>query len=428
MLTPGGVASAPGGVMSAAGGMTSAPDGSRAAEPERAAGSRGAASEGPAGACPECLRDAWLLGQLSARLEYYARDPERLLGLLALSGEGLTQAIGGRWRESLRARYTQPEAAGMPAAAGVERICRHDSRYPRALARREDAPRVLHVAGGAARLETLLAAPAVAIVGTTRASDYGMEVAHGLARALAASGVTVVSALAEGVPAAAHLGALDACGPTVTVAAGGVDVPHPVSWRALFGRLAAEGCVMAELPCGSQPRRWCQPARARTVAALARLVVVVEAGEDSRELLAARLAAAAGAVVAAVPGRVWAPGARGPHVLLREGAVLVRGPEDVLDALYGVGGTGGMGATGSMGVGGKARPALGPRLRAVLDEVGAGRDTVARLTGSGTPAPEVLRALAELECTGVLVRGDGGRYLPTVGHTCCMLAGSQMEL
>jgi DNA processing protein len=418
MLTPSGAMSAPGGM--------GAPGGSRAAEPEGTAGSRAAASEGPAGACSECLRDAWLLGQLSARLAYCARDPERLLGLLALSGEGLIQAIGGRWRESLRARYAQPEAAGLPAAAGVERICRHDSRYPRALERREDAPRVLHVAGGTARLETLLDAPTVAIVGTARASDYGMEVAHGLARALAASGITVVSALAEGVPAAAHLGALDAPGPTLTVAAGGVDVPHPVSWRALFGRLSADGCVVAELPCGCPARRWCHPARARTVAALARLVVVVEAGEDSGELLAARLAAAAGVVVAAVPGRVWAPGARGPHMLLREGAVLVRGPEDVLDALYGVGGTGAKGATGSRDAGGKARPALGPRLRAVLDEVGAGRDTVPRLTGGGTP--EVLRALAELECTGVLVRGDRGRYLPTVGHTCCMLAGSQMEL
>lgn len=263
------------------GGVMSAPDGSLAAGPEEAAGSRAAESEGPAGACSACLRDAWLLGQLSARLEYYARDPERLLGLLALSGERLIQAIGGRWRESLRARYAQPEAAGMPAAAGVERICRHDPRYPHALARREDAPRVLHVVGGVARLETLLAAPAVAIVGTTRASDYGMEVAHGLARALAASGVTVVSALAEGVAAAAHLGALDAPGPTVTVAAGGVDVPHPVSWRALFRRLTAEGCVVAELPCGCPARRWCHPARARTVAALVRVVVVVEAGEDS---------------------------------------------------------------------------------------------------------------------------------------------------
>ncbi len=386
-------------------GMMSAPDGSLAAEPEEAAGSRTAESgDRPAGACSACLRDAWLLRQLSARLEYYARDPERLLGLLALPGEGLIGAIGGRWRESLRARYAQPEAAGIPAAAGVERICRHDPRYPRALALREDAPRVLHVAGGAARLEAQLAASAVAIVGTARASDYGMEVAHGLARALAASGVTVVSALAEGVPAAAHLGALDAPGPTVTVAAGGVDVPHPASWRALYGRLAAEGCVVAELPCGSPPRRWCHTARARTVAALARMVVVVEAGEDSGELLAARLATTAGAVVAAVPGRVWAPGARGPHRLLREGAVLVRGPQDALDALYGVGERH-LTAT---------PPELEPRLRAVLEQVGAGCDTVTSLTTQGAGTHETLVALAQLELSGAVARGDGGRYVVCV--------------
>jgi DNA processing protein len=365
----------------------------------------------PAGACPACLRDAWLLGQLSARLEYCARDSERLLGLLGLPGERLLQALGGRWRESLRGRYAQPEAVGVPTAAGVERICRHDLRYPRALARREDAPRVLHVAGGLARLEAQLAAPAVAIVGTARASDYGMEVAHGLARALAASGVTVVSALAEGVSAAAHLGALDARGPTLTVAAGGCDVPHPASWQGLYGRLAAEGCVVAELPCGCPPRRWCHLARARTVAALARVVVVVEANEDPGELLAARLAAAAGAVLAAVPGRVWAPGARGPHVLLREGALLVRGPEDVLDALYGVDER----ASVHKRAAAPARPVLHPRLRTVLDAVGAGQDTVNSLTAAGTPAPDVLRALAELECGGALARGDGGRYLPVLG-------------
>ncbi len=93
--------------------------------------------------------------------------------------------------------------------------------------------------------------PTVAIVGARAASDYGMEVAHGLARGLAASGVTVVSGFAEGIAAAAHAGALEARGPTVTAMAGGVDVCHPASRRALYRRLRETSCALAELPCGA---------------------------------------------------------------------------------------------------------------------------------------------------------------------------------
>ncbi|MGH2854087.1 MAG: DNA-processing protein DprA, partial [Solirubrobacteraceae bacterium] len=270
--------------------------------------------------------------------------------------------------------------------------------------RGDGAPRMLHVAGGIERMLELLAQPAVAIVGTRRASDYGMEVAYGLARGLAASGVTVVSGLADGIAAAVHQGALctgASTARTVTVMAGGVDIAHPAGWRGLHRRIAEEGCALAELPCGSAPRGWCHIGRARIVAALARVVIVVEAGEQPTELVHARLAEASGAIAAAVPGRVSAPAARGPHLLLREGALLVRDPQDVLDALHGVG-EHRVTAT---------RPELQPRLRAVLEQVSEGNDTVAKLAGGGSPAPDMLVALAELELSGAVVRGDGGRYV-----------------
>ncbi len=358
-------------------------------------------------ACPPCLRRAWLLGALNGRLEYRGRDHARLVSMLELSDEELIQAIGADERESLLARYAQLDTSRMPPPEGVQRICRHDPRYPRALASGKGSPWMLHVTGGIARLEELLAEPVVAIVGTRRASDYGMEVAYGLARGLAASGITVVSGLAEGIPAAAHLGALHAEGPTATVTAGGVDIAHPASWRVLHRRIAAEGCALAELPCGCVPRSWCHVARARIVAALARMVIVVEAGERPAELLHARLAAASGAIVAAVPGRVCAPAARGPHLLLREGALLVRDPQDALDALYGVGERR-VSAT---------RPELEPRLRNVLEQVGAGYDTVAKLTARGARTDETLVALAQLELRGAVVRGDGGRYVAALGSS-----------
>ncbi len=356
------------------------------------------------GACLVCLRHAWLLGALSGRLAYCRRDPERLLRLLGLADEELVRAIGGKWRGQLLARYAQLERSQLPPTPDVQRICRHDPRYPRALAQGDDSPRMLHVAGSVARLEELLEQPAVAIVGTRRASDYGMEVAHGLARGLAASGIAVVSGLAEGIPAAAHLGALHAGAPTVTVTTGGVDVAHPASWRALHRRIAAEGCALAELPCGCAPSPWCHLARARIVTALARLVIVVEAGDHPLELLHARLAAVSGTIVAAVPGRLSAPAARGPHLLLREGALLVRDPQDALDALYGVGGRRAV----------ATRPELEPRLRAVLEQVGAGCDTVTRLAAQGAGTHETLVALAQLELSGAVARGDGGRYVVCV--------------
>jgi DNA processing protein len=358
----------------------------------------------PRDTCLACLRRAWLLETLSARLAYRACEPERLLQALALPDEQLIKALGGRRKEELLARHAQFQRDQLPPTEGVQRICRHDPRYPNVL-RRADAPRMLHVAGGIERMHALLAQPAVAIVGTRRASDYGMEVAYGLARGLAASGITVVSGLAEGIAAAAHQGVLQAGARTVTVMAGGVDVANPASWRGLHRRIAAEGCALAELPCGAVARGWCHIARARIVATLARIVIVVEAHERPTELLHARLAATAGATIAAVPGRVSAPAARGPHQLLREGALLVRDPQDVLDVLYGVG----------VHRATVSRPAQGGRLQAVLDQVGSGNDTVAKLTAGdaleGAPAREVLVALAELELGGAVTRGDGGRYV-----------------
>jgi DNA processing protein len=358
-------------------------------------------------ACPKCLRRSWLLGALTKQLRYRGRDPERLLDLLKLGDEELVQAIGADERDSLREQHAQFHPAQMPTVAGVEPICRHDPHYPRALtdaagAGVGGAPQMLHVAGGIARLRKLLAEPAVAIVGTRTASDYGMEVAHGLARGLAATGVTVVSGLAEGIAAAAHAGALEAEGPTLTVMPGGVDICYPATRRALFRRLQASACAISELPCGCRAGSWAHAARIRIVTALADMVIVVEAGERPSELLSAHLAWATGRIVAAVPGRVSAPSARGPHALLMQGAQLVRDPQDALDILYGVG----------MRHAPSQRPELESRLRAVLEHVGAGRDTLAKLTAQGAPAQDTLIALAELELLGALARGDGGRYVP----------------
>jgi DNA processing protein len=363
-------------------------------------------------ACPECLRRGRLLGALSGRLEYRGRAPDRLAALLALDDERLIRALGGKDAEELLIEHAQLDPAAMSTPEGVERICRHERRYPRELREGAGMPSLLHVAGGIERLRALLAEPTVAIVGTRAASDYGMEVAHGLARGLAASGVTVMSGLADGIAAAAHAGALEIGGPTVTVTAGGVDVCHPARRGALQRRIQASGCLLSEMPCGERPRGWCHTARARIVVALAGMVIVVEARDSTGELVHAQLARSTGRLLAAVPGRVGSARSEGSHVLLREGALLVRGPGDVLDALCELRPrASGPPPPQARQPAVRKRP-LEARLQAILDHVGAGRDTLSKLLAAGCAEQKTLVALAELELEERLIRGDGGRYLP----------------
>ncbi len=394
-----------------------------------------------AGACAGCLRRSRLLAWLSSRLDYRSKDRERVIELLALGDEDLQQAIGGGRREELKARYARfdPSEETEPVE-GVERVCRHDRAYPHAL-RDGDAPLMLRVAGGVARLGELTATPVVAIVGSRRATDYGMEMAKSLARGLTASGVTVASGLEDGIAVAAHAGALEVERGTVAVLPGSLDMACPARRRTLYARLTSAGCAVAELPCGSPVRRWCYTARAQTLARLAGLTIVVEADEDPGELLVAKLAQTQGRTVAAVPGRVTSPVSRGAHALLMAGAEMVRGPEDALELLNGSETLGQVQAAQpkiparrdtSMQRKDAARQEipiqpntrvlprvttqhaqgeLEPRLQTMLEQVGAGRDTPDKLSGEHD-AGEVLMALTELELKGLLARGDGGRYVP----------------
>jgi DNA processing protein len=356
------------------------------------------------GACTVCLRRSWLLAALGAPLDYRSRDRESLLELLALDDEALLAAVGGRRKTELKARWGEFDPGETVPALGVERICRHDRRFPQALDGAW-APHALSVVGSPARLSELTAAPVAAIVGSRRATDYGMEMAKCLARGLAASGVTIASGLTDGVAVAAHAGALEAKGgSTVMVMGGGLDRACPARRRSLFERAVGCGCAVAELPCGWPARRWAQAASERIVAGLAGLTIVVEADASAAELAGARIAASLGRIVAAVPGRVTSRASCGAHELLMAGAHLVRGPHDALELLCGVdvAAVAGAAATGIE---------LPRTLRATLERVGAGADTPNKLTRDGRDSAEVLLALSELELMGLIARGDGGRYV-----------------
>ncbi len=361
-------------------------------------------ADGSPSACAHCTRRSWLLAELSPLLDYHGHDCARLMELLALDDGELLRALAGRRTAELEGRYAAFDPERTVHAKGVQALCHHDARYPPALTG-DGTPYMLHVAGGAERLLELTTAPVVAIVGSTRATDYGVQTAKSLARGLAASGVTIVGGLADGIEAAAQAGALELGAGSLAVLGGGVDVAAPAKRRLLRERVQRSGCVVAELPCGCPARRWSAAAGARIVAALAAITVVVEAGEHPRELAIAHLARAQGRVVAAVPGRVSSPASRGTHALLLGGARLVRGPADLLELLYETG-------AGASAPASEARPKLELGLARVLEAVAAGSDTPERLIGEHGDPGQVLLALSELELMGLLARGDGGRYLP----------------
>jgi DNA processing protein len=362
-------------------------------------------------ACPECARRAWLLGRVGLTLDFKARDLSRFWGLLQLPDRELICAIGGQRRAELHSEYSHWTPMRGDPQEGATTTCVHRSSYPQRLREASLAPRALTVRGGADRLGEILTQKVVAVAGTRRATDYGMETARELARGLASCGVTIAGALDEGIAAAAHTGALEAGGHTLTVMGGDVERCSPVWCEDLFRRILREGCAIAELVdgSGSRPRRWWQPGRARTLALLADLVIVVEAEGHPWELASARVAQMHETPLAAVPGRVSSPASVGSNALLVEGARLVRGPQDALDALYGVG----VREVPSERSGASDHPIeLEPRLARVLELVGNGHNTPTRLASCGHDPGDIAVALIELELHGLLVRGDGGRYLP----------------
>jgi DNA processing protein len=359
-------------------------------------------------ACADCLRRSWLLAELSAVLDCNCRADGRLLELLELEDRELIAALGGRRRAELQRGHAAFQASAERSSDELCTVCRHDARFP-SRARAATGLAALHVLGGVERLQELAAQPLVAFVGRASASDYGLAVAASLARSLAAAGVTVAASLSGGIGPAALDGALALGAPALGAVAGGLDAGVPARAHALCRRLTRAGCTVAELPCGAPRRRWTTLAGERLLAALADVALVVESEPSPNALAGARAAEALGRSVAAVPGRIGSRGSCGPHALLRDGAHLVTCAGDLLDLLCDADRRAAVSERcGQM----RAYAGLDPTLREMLERVGAGEDTPGRLLDGGRDAAELLRALGELELMGLLVRGDGGRYLP----------------
>jgi DNA processing protein len=212
-------------------------------------------------------------------------------------------------------------------ACGASLLCMGEPDYPAALSDIDDAPPLLWTIGD----RSLLARPAIALVGARNASSLGTRMARALSKDLGAQGQVIVSGLARGIDAAAHHAALETG--TIAVLAGGVDVCYPAENTALQEKIARQGLCLSEQPMGLRPFARHFPRRNRIISGLARAVVVVEAAAKSGSLITARDALDQGRDVQAVPGHPFDARAAGCNLLIRDGAPLVRNAHDVLSAL-----------------------------------------------------------------------------------------------
>ena len=306
--------------------------------------------------------------------------------------------------EELRGAFDAEETRRRLAEGGFSVVTLADGGYPERLRETPDPPPALFVGG------SLPEAPAVALVGSRKASVTGIEAARRLGRALGERGVCVVSGLALGIDAASHEGALEAGGPAVGVLGCGVDVVYPRSNRALYEGVRGAGALVSEYYLGEAPLRWRFPARNRVISGLSDSVVVVEAAEKSGALITARYATDSGRDVWAVPGPLGFPECRGSNRLLADGAGVLWDVEEFVDA---VAPADRPAPSARLTV--AAPPELPEHEKAALMGVGLEPtevDVIARrVAGSGVGVRELLPALALLELKGYVRRGAGGAFV-----------------
>jgi DNA processing protein len=228
----------------------------------------------------------------------------------------LASGVAGSTAATAAARQEAAGAACRAAALGMTVLLHTDPGYPQRLRHLADPPPLLFLRGDPGLLE----ASGVAIVGSRRATARGRNVARKLGAAVAGAGLPVVSGMALGVDGEAHRGALDVSGPTIAVLGRGADAPYPAAHRGLFRDILRDGLVVSEFPPGKPALPHHFPRRNRILAALARVVVVVEAGEKSGALITVEHALDLGLDVFAVPGPIDLPACRGSNGLLADGA------------------------------------------------------------------------------------------------------------
>jgi len=272
---------------------------------------------------------------------------------------------------------------------------RDDARFPRRLLQIPDAPACVWCAGEASHIPSP-ERPSLAVVGTRAATRDALEQTREVADRLARLGVVIVSGLARGIDAVAHQAALDAGGLTIAVLGSGLGSIYPPEHRDLATRICAQGAVLSEYPPDTPPRLWMFPRRNRLVAGLADAVLVVEAPERSGALITAGAAGDQGKEVLVMPGRCLGGRNRGGHLLIRDGARLVEGVDDIVaDVGW------------QLGTFWPGREATGEAVEFSLDEF---------TRTSGLTVSEALARLLERELAGEVTRIGASRFRTRSGR------------
>jgi DNA processing protein len=322
-------------------------------------------------------------------------------------------------------RRLAEELAGRLAAVDVESelalLTRHQVHllprgnplYPASLATIPDPPPLLYLHGTLKPAD----ARAVALVGSRHCTSYGKKSAERLASGLGRAGVTVISGLARGIDGIAHRASLEAGGRTLAVLAGGLSRIYPPEHRELADAVAASGALLTEASMTQEPLAGLFPVRNRIISGLSQVIVIVEAAEKSGALITATHAGEQGRIVMAVPGPIDSEASGGCHRLLREGAILCRGAEDILEELHGVSAMEQM--SQASGTPAPEVPVAPPGPPPGLDEVG---QQVWEFLGSGSRAvdelaqhlrmavPSLSGLLLTLEMKRAVRRLPGNRY------------------
>jgi DNA processing protein len=267
-----------------------------------------------------------------------------------------------------------------------------DSEYPQFLLNTADPPLLLYVKG---RLD-LLNAKSLAVVGSRNASAQGLRNAEAFAKSISETGLCIVSGMAHGIDAAAHLGGLQGAGSSIAVVGTGLDKVYPAANRDLAHRLAHEGTLISEFPLGTPPLAANFPRRNRIISGLCLGCLVVEASVQSGSLITARMALEQGREVFSIPGSIHSPQSKGCHALIKQGAKLVENARDILEEL-------GFQSTASATGTGTEHPLL---LHLGYDPV----DAESLAQRSGLTIGELSAILLQLELDGNVASLPGGLY------------------
>lgn len=374
------------------------------------------AMDGPA--MPDFRAEAWL--RVNA-LEFMPKRVHSLLDAFDNDPVAIWKAPRSEWQERcpvlasshldrlvlIRDCDLTKDLASLESV-GAHIVAWDDPRYPANLRELPDAPPVLLVRGDLLPEDKF----SVAIVGSRRATHYGLSLAHRFAADLAARGLTIVSGGAIGVDTHSHRGALDGSGRTIAFLGCGLDVPYPASNRRLFAEIAdGRGAVVSEFPMGTKPEPWRFPARNRLISGTSLGVLVIESPVDSGSMITAREAGDQGRDVFAIPGPIDGGRNAGCHKLIQDGAKLVESVEDILNEL---GVLTLQSPSGEVNVSQPAAPVpnLPPEQRTILNMLTLQPRHMDSMIGeSGLTTPQVSGILTLLEMKGLARRVPGNAFV-----------------